>query len=611
MSIIMQINPFDFFTDSHGDALDAGFIYIGEPNKDPRQYPVAAFYDVALTIPAAMPLRTSNGYIVRSGSPTFLYIDGNYSILVQDKNHRQIYYVADFLMIGSGQAASKADLANAIDPAKGAGMIGYRGITVRAALDSDIDVRAMGAVGNGLAGSGAANLAALNAAVAAFGSGVYRFRWSPNGDNTFILSDSWNIVDLDNVMVYIDPGVIVKTIAATTFGHVICFGAGTPLGGTRTDRVRNVGFAGGGQVISSGSAGADNGMGFLRAADWFVIGMDIPTCDRKPITCQVNDPTGDPNKFNGNGWVLNCKIGTCGNHGISIEGGCDGTVFVDGNTGESIGGDGIHFSGSVSPDVSIARAILGTNVFKACAGKGLFAFKVLDLVDQGFICSLSAERGVDISTCGSVALKSKTRSSGSWGARISSCTGDLFLSDGFTCSTAAASFTSLDLSNNTKDVLISAAFIGSGTGTHAMSATGKSAILAGASFTSGATGMFNGVFPQGRLVADGVYSEVMSSIVHKVPGASVLFANGDTTPDVSESLVFKTQNTGATSITNFDGGYDGQRITIVFNDVLTTIVDGAPIRLAGSVNYTPTAGNDTLSLVRAFGGWFETGRSDN
>lgn len=125
MSVVMQINPFEFFTDTDGDALDGGFIWIGQPNKDPRQYPATAFYDSALTIPAPMPLRTSNGYIVRNGSPSFLYIDGDYSILVQDSKGRQIFYVASFVMTGSGSAISAGDLANNTNATKGAGMIGY------------------------------------------------------------------------------------------------------------------------------------------------------------------------------------------------------------------------------------------------------------------------------------------------------------------------------------------------------------------------------------------------------------------------------------------------------------------------------------------------------
>lgn len=133
MSVVMQINPFEFFVDGNGDALDAGYIYIGEPNKYPDSFPVAIYYDEALTTPAANPLRTSNGYIVRNGSPTFLYIDGNYSIRVTDVNGVQIFYVPDFLMTGSSSAVSlvefnqfKADLADTADIAKGDALIGVK-----------------------------------------------------------------------------------------------------------------------------------------------------------------------------------------------------------------------------------------------------------------------------------------------------------------------------------------------------------------------------------------------------------------------------------------------------------------------------------------------------
>lgn len=132
MSIVMQINPFDYFADTQGDALDAGYVWIGLPNTDPRQYPVTVYYDKDLTIPAPMPLRTSAGYITRNGAPAFLYIDGNYSVMVRDSRDRQIYYVADVLLISSGTAISAEELA----ASDGATKIGYGGTTVAAALDA-------------------------------------------------------------------------------------------------------------------------------------------------------------------------------------------------------------------------------------------------------------------------------------------------------------------------------------------------------------------------------------------------------------------------------------------------------------------------------------------
>lgn len=124
MSILMQLNPFDYFTDLKGDALDEGYIWIGQPNKNPQSFPVTVYLDAALTIPAAQPLRTNAGYIVRGNSPTFLYISGNYSVLVQDKKRRQVFFVRDFLMTGQSAAVSLADLSNTTDQNKGAQLVG-------------------------------------------------------------------------------------------------------------------------------------------------------------------------------------------------------------------------------------------------------------------------------------------------------------------------------------------------------------------------------------------------------------------------------------------------------------------------------------------------------
>ncbi len=149
MSIVMQINPYEFFTDTNGDALDAGYIWVGEANKDPRQYPVTIYFDAAMTIPVAMPLRTSNGYIVRNGSPTFLYINGNYSIMVLDNRGRQIFYVPDFLMISTGMAVTSGDLANSTDPAKGAALVGMMGFNLYDYLRQNrVPIESFGAVGD-------------------------------------------------------------------------------------------------------------------------------------------------------------------------------------------------------------------------------------------------------------------------------------------------------------------------------------------------------------------------------------------------------------------------------------------------------------------------------
>lgn len=78
--------PFDVFSDIDGKPLKNGFVYIGEPGLDAETNLKPIYWDEALTIPAAQPLRTINGYIVNSGTVAKVYTDGDYSIKLRNKN---------------------------------------------------------------------------------------------------------------------------------------------------------------------------------------------------------------------------------------------------------------------------------------------------------------------------------------------------------------------------------------------------------------------------------------------------------------------------------------------------------------------------------------------
>jgi len=86
------------------------------------------------------------------------------------------------------------------------------------------------------------------------------------------------------------------------------------------------------------------------------------------------------------------------------------------------------------------------------------------------------------------------------------------------------------------------------------------------------------------------------------------FADGETTPDVSDGNHYKTANTLATTITDFTSGAAGQEITIVFGDANTTVSDAGNIKLSGA--FTSTA-NDTLKILYDGTNWFEISRSVN
>jgi len=88
--------PFPVFQDRDGQPLDNGYIWIGEASLNPQTNPIVAYYDEALTIAAAQPLRTINGYVSRAGSPAKIYIDGvDFSILVQDSKGLMVYGFAE------------------------------------------------------------------------------------------------------------------------------------------------------------------------------------------------------------------------------------------------------------------------------------------------------------------------------------------------------------------------------------------------------------------------------------------------------------------------------------------------------------------------------------
>ena len=83
--------PYPIFSEADGQPLENGYIWIGSANLDPQANPINVYWDAALTITAAQPIRTLNGYVVYQGTPSRFYTNGDYSIRVMDKNGSTIY----------------------------------------------------------------------------------------------------------------------------------------------------------------------------------------------------------------------------------------------------------------------------------------------------------------------------------------------------------------------------------------------------------------------------------------------------------------------------------------------------------------------------------------
>ncbi len=84
--------PFEVFQDVDGDPLEAGYIYIGQEGLNPVSNPISIYWDQALTIPAAQPIRTIGGFPARSGTPANIFTqEDRYSIIVRNKNQSLVF----------------------------------------------------------------------------------------------------------------------------------------------------------------------------------------------------------------------------------------------------------------------------------------------------------------------------------------------------------------------------------------------------------------------------------------------------------------------------------------------------------------------------------------
>jgi hypothetical protein len=104
-------NPFPRFFNIRGDLLDGGSVYIGTAGANPETSPIACFFDAALTIPAAQPLKTRGGYIVNGYTPARIFTAAaDYSIRVRDSDGTEVFYAASVELAGTAYQPLDSDL---------------------------------------------------------------------------------------------------------------------------------------------------------------------------------------------------------------------------------------------------------------------------------------------------------------------------------------------------------------------------------------------------------------------------------------------------------------------------------------------------------------------
>jgi hypothetical protein len=215
-------SPFQQFFDRDGSPLDNGFVYVGTANLNPETNPLTVYFDDALTIPAAQPLRTSNGYIVRNGSPARLYTSQeDFSMTVREKNNVLVYTVAD--------ATSLSNLQTQLASSSGSSLVGYNQggagavtRTVQNRLRDYVSVKDFGAVGDGVTDDTAAFAAAETASdFVQVPEGTYRIASNLDFDATLV--GAGGVLYVENATVNINGKIQSAPNPLFTFGAGVTF----------------------------------------------------------------------------------------------------------------------------------------------------------------------------------------------------------------------------------------------------------------------------------------------------------------------------------------------------------------------------------------------------
>lgn len=208
MPLTQLTPPYPIFTDKDGSPLDAGYLYFGTANLNPETNPIQVYYDSTLTQPAAQPLRTSNGYVMRNGSPALIYANAQFSVTVRNKNSELVIYSP------VGYGIIPASFVNTDQMTYNEGSTGAVTRVLTSRLQDFVSVKDFGAVGDGITDDTVAIQTAINSF--ASGQGTVYF---PKG--TYLVTSTVSVV-LDR-LILLGAGKRITRIKFQPTASDICF----------------------------------------------------------------------------------------------------------------------------------------------------------------------------------------------------------------------------------------------------------------------------------------------------------------------------------------------------------------------------------------------------
>lgn len=112
--------PITQYSDLDGSPLENGYLYFGVINQNPITSPTTVFWDSAGTQPAAQPIRTIGGRASRNGTPSNVYANQNFSLVIKNSKGVVVFYGKD-----SSEFDSAIGLNNNFSGTNGASLIGW------------------------------------------------------------------------------------------------------------------------------------------------------------------------------------------------------------------------------------------------------------------------------------------------------------------------------------------------------------------------------------------------------------------------------------------------------------------------------------------------------